>query len=131
MDPNGDDYDYENNPLGTEKNNLYESGEGTEYNSLADIGEPNIDQNDPDELQRSTSHLMIVKHISDSITDTVVPWTQEIYSDKAIFDGMLIEIDNDLNVTEYKKISGFYLSLIYLMNIIIYQRSSVDHYKRC
>ena len=108
LDPNGDDYDYQNNPLGTEKNNLYEYGEGTEYNSLADVGEPNIDQNDPDELQRSTSHLMIVKHISESIADTVIPWTQEIYSDKAIFDGMLIEIDNDLNVAEYKKTSGFY-----------------------
>ena len=74
---------------------------------------------------------MIVKHISESIADTVIPWTQEIYSDKAIFDGMLIEIDNDLNVAEYKKPQDSTHSLSYPMNIIIYQWIQWYHYKRC
>ena len=106
-DPNGDNYDYQSNPFGTESNNQYDFGEGTESNERPDSGEPNIDHLDPDELPRNTTHITVINTTQYPEIDTVVLWTNDLEGDLIQFDGMLIEIKNDTSVNLNKDLSLF------------------------
>ena len=59
-DPNNDDYDYNNNPYGTESNGEFDLGEKTENNGVPDLGEPNLDIFDLDEALPQTTEFMVV-----------------------------------------------------------------------
>jgi hypothetical protein len=107
LDPSHDNYTYELNPFGTEGNNQYDINEGTEGNGISDYGEPNIDNNDMDEISPITSHVMVI-NTTNSLPDTVVSWNNDIDGDLIQFDGMLIEIENDWqvkNITNQSKFS--------------------------
>ena len=80
-DPNNDNYDYYLNPNGTELNGLYDYGELTEGNNAPDKGEPNVDDNDSDEIVRNTSHVTILETTNGSI-DTIMHWTGDFNTDK-------------------------------------------------
>ena len=106
-DPSSDNYDYHSNPTGTEGNNAYDLYEGTEGNGLADSGEPNLDQNDMDEIAPSTSHVLVVNVTESSAPDTVVDWLDDLDGDLIQFDGLMIDVNNDWTVTKNSNTSGF------------------------
>ena len=105
-DPNNDNYSYKLNPFGSEGNNRFDINEGTEGNGVADIGEPNIDFNDVDEITPVTSHVMVL-NTTNPEPDTVVSWNPDINGDLIQFDGMLIKIQNDWGVINDTENSSF------------------------
>ena len=106
-DPNNDNYDYYLNPNGTELNGLYDYGEFTEGNNAPDKGEPNVDDNDSDEIVRNTSHVTILETTNGSI-DTIMHWTGDFNTDKIRFEGMLLNFTNPINVNFDSKRSKFF-----------------------
>ncbi|MBC8215051.1 MAG: hypothetical protein H8E64_00865 [Candidatus Marinimicrobia bacterium] len=82
MDPNSDNYNILTNPS------------GTEGNQQPDLGEPDVDLNDLEEMVPITSHFMVVDVTESSKYDTVVTWTQALEDDKTIFNGMQLLFDN-------------------------------------
>ncbi len=109
-DPNGDNYDYNTNPFGTEQNNRYDKGEKTEQNGTADIGEPNIDILDLEEAIPTTTHFMVVNITNSSDLDTVVDWRTDLDGDLGQFSGMVLDINNQTNVNVLPDPSGFHPS---------------------
>ena len=85
-DPNNDNYDPIDNPS------------GTEGNLSPDLGEPNLDSLDVEEMIPVTSHFTVVDVTDLNNHKTVIPWTSDIDDDKAIFQGMQIIIDNDWDI---------------------------------
>ncbi len=82
LDPNSDNYDILTNPS------------GTEGNQQPDLGEPDVDLNDLEEMVPVTSHFLVVDVTEPSNLDTVVQWTQALDEDKTIFQGMQLLFDN-------------------------------------
>ena len=107
-DPNNDDYNYNSNPFGKEKNGKYDIGENTEKNGFPNIGEPNIDTNDLEEAVPLTTHFMIVNVTNSTELDTVVPWNSDLESDLGQFDGMVLDIENQTSIKKDNENSGFY-----------------------
>ena len=107
QDPNGDDYSYETNPYGTERNNKFDIGEGTENNSIPDPGEPRIDEQDLDEAIPVTTHYMVINTTDINDLDTVVHWSSGIEGDLGQFNGMVLDIENNWSVNQDRDKSGF------------------------
>lgn len=107
-DPNNDDYNYNLNPFGTEKNNQFDMGEKTEGNGNPDAGEPNIDSNDLDEAVPATTGFMIVNITKSSELDTVVSWNSNLKKDLGQFDGMVLELNNKTSIKLNDELSHFY-----------------------
>jgi len=107
QDPNGDDYSYETNPYGTESNNKFDIGEGTENNSIPDPGEPRIDEQDLDEAIPVTTHYMVINTTDINEPDTVVHWSSGIEGDLGQFNGMVLDIENNWSVNQDQDKSGF------------------------
>ena len=106
-DPSGDDYDYNTNPFGTEKNGQFDLGEKTENNKNADPGEPMIDITDIDEAIPNTTHYMVVNTTNTSALDTVIDWSSDFNSDIGQFDGMVLDINNQISVKQNPELSNF------------------------
>jgi len=106
-DPSGDDYSYETNPYGTEKNNNYDIGEGTERNLIPDKGEPRIDEQDINEAVPTTTHYMVVNTTELNNPDTVIKWSTDLVGDMGQFNGMVLDIKNNWSVKTNQEISGF------------------------
>ena len=107
-DPSNDDYDYNNNPYGTEGNGEFDLGEKTENNGVPDLGEPNLDILDLDEALPQTTEFMVVNVTSSTELDTVVPWSTDLDGDLGQFDGMVLEINNQTSVNVDNDLSHFY-----------------------
>jgi len=106
-DPNGDNYDYNQNPHGSESNLKYDLGEGTEGNQYPDSGEPNLDEGDIDEAIPMTTHFRVLD-VTESLTnpDTVVSWLSSLDGDLGQFDGMVLDIENHWGIKkDVEKIS--------------------------
>lgn len=73
---------------------------GTEGNQQPDLGEPDVDTNDMEEMLPVTTHFMIVDVTEFNQPDTVVYWTQALDDDKTIFSGMQILINNNWDVSK-------------------------------
>jgi hypothetical protein len=107
-DPNNDDYDYNNNPYGTESNGEFNLGEMTENNGVPDLGEPNLDIFDLDEAVPQTTEFMVVNVTNSTELDTVVPWSSDLDGDLGQFDGMVLEISNQTSINVDNDLSHFY-----------------------
>ena len=107
-DPNNDDYDYNFNPYGTEGNGQFDVGENTENNGVADIGEPNLDIFDLDEVIPITTEFMVVNVTDNDLLDTVVTWSNDLDGDLAQFDGMVLDIHNQNSIQPDGDLSHFY-----------------------
>ena len=107
-DPNNDDYDYNNNPYGTESNGEFDLGEMTENNGVPDLGEPNLDIFDLDEAVPQTTEFMVVNVSNSTELDTVVPWSSDLDGDLGQFDGMVLEISNQTSINVDNDLSHFY-----------------------
>ena len=107
-DPNGDNYDYNTNPRGSESNLKYDVGEGTEGNNNPDSGEPNLDEGDIDEAVPVTTHFSVLD-VTESIEspDTVVSWMSDIEGDLGQFDGMVLDIKNDWEIKKQNELIAF------------------------
>ena len=106
-DPNNDDYDYNLNPFGTENNGEFDFGELSENNGVPDLGEPNLDILDLDEVIPFTTEYMVVNTTNSNQLDTVVQWNSDLDGDLGQFDGMVLDINNQLNITKDEELFIF------------------------
>ena len=107
-DPSNDDYDYNLNPFGTENNGEFDFGELSENNGVPDLGEPNLDILDLDEVIPFTTEFMVVNTTNSNQLDTVVHWNSDLGGDLGQFDGMVLNINNQLSITKDEERSNFY-----------------------
>ena len=80
----------------------------TEGNGAPDLGEPNLDIFDLDEAVPLTTEFMIVNVTNSTELDTVVPWSSDLDGDLGQFDGMVLEISNQKNISVDSDLSHFY-----------------------